>query len=75
MTLKQLADILPGYVLLHIHTKQEGWTMSAGMVAAGEMPAEAYIISANPIAPYTMEVSIKFEEETNEDQPRSNSQA
>lgn len=66
MTLKQLANVLPGYVTLLFHTKDEGWSMSAGMVAADEDLPEAYVISAVPIAPYTMEVSIKFEEVTDE---------
>lgn len=64
MTLMQWASVLPGYVELCIHTRTEAWTMSAGMVAAGELPENAYVIEATPIAPYRMEVSIKFEEET-----------
>lgn len=66
MTLKQLAGILPGYVTLNFHTTAECWSMSAGMVAADRDLPEAYVISATPIAPYTMEVSIKFKEVTDE---------
>lgn len=64
MTLKQLAEILPGYVTLLFHTETEGWNMSAGMVAADKDLPEAYVISAVPIAPYKMEVSIRFKEVT-----------
>lgn len=57
MTLKQLADILPGYVTLHVHTKDEAWPgISAGMVSSGEFPGDWYIINATPIGPYSMEV-------------------
>lgn len=66
MTLRQLANILPGYVTLMFHTDKEGWNMTAGMVAADEDLPEAYVISAVPLAPYTMEVSIRFEEVTDE---------
>lgn len=69
MTLVELAQVTPGYVTMHIHTDTESWNMNAGMVAAGEMPAEAYVLSQTPISPYTMEVSIKFKEEHNEDCP------
>lgn len=64
MTLRELANVLPGYVTLMFHTKTESWIMSAGMVAADKDMPEAYVISAIPIAPYKMEVSIKFEEVT-----------
>lgn len=64
MTLKQWASVLPGYVELCIHTADEAWTMSAGMVTAGGLPDNAYVITATPIAPYRVEVSIKFEEES-----------
>lgn len=64
MTLRELANVLPGYVTLLFHTKTESWNMSAGMVAADKDMPEAYVISAVPIAPYKMEVSIKFEEVT-----------
>ena len=62
MTLKDLANVLPGYVTLMFHTDEEVWNMSAGMVANDENLPEAYVIQANPIAPYKMEVSIKFKE-------------
>lgn len=64
MTLRELANVLPGYVTLLFHTKTECWNMSAGMVAADKDMPEAHVISATPIAPYKMEVSIKFEEVT-----------
>lgn len=66
MSLLELAKILPGYVTLHIHTDSERWVgMPAGLVAAGEeIPAGAVVVKATPFAPYTMEVSIKFEEES-----------
>ena len=64
MSLLELAKILPGYVTLHIHTDSERWVgIPAGLVAAGEFPAGAIVVKATPFAPYTMEVSIKFEEE------------
>lgn len=57
MTLKQLADILPGYVTLHVHTKDEAWPgISAGMVSSGEFPGDWYIINATPIGTYSMVV-------------------
>lgn len=64
MTLRELANVLPGYVTLLFHTKTESWNMSAGMVAADKDMPKAHVISATPIAPYKMEVSIKFEEVT-----------
>lgn len=64
MTLRDLANVLPGYVTLAFHTQTEGWNMTAGMVAADEDLPEAYVISAVPLAPYMMEVSIKFKEVT-----------
>lgn len=63
MSLKQLADILPGYVTLHIHTNSEAWPgISAAMVSAGDFPGDWQIINASPISPYTMEVSVKYGE-------------
>lgn len=64
MTLKELASIIPGYVTLQVHTEGEWWVgLPAASYASGKYPAEATVVNANPFAPYTMEVSIKFEEE------------
>ena len=64
MTLKQLAGILPGYVTLNIHTKEECWPgMPAGMAILGDTFENAIVINANPYGAYIMEVFIKFEEE------------
>lgn len=68
MTLKDLANVLPGYVTLLFHTETESWNLPVGIVAADKDLPEAYVISAVPLAPYTMEVFIKFEEVTNENE-------
>lgn len=65
MKLKELARILPGYVTLNIHTKEECWPgMPAGMAFLEEDFENALVINANPYGPYIMEVYIKFEEES-----------
>lgn len=65
MKFTELASILPGYVTLNIHTKEEGWPgMSAGRALLEEDFENAIIINANPYGAYTMEVFIKFEEES-----------
>jgi hypothetical protein len=61
----ELASILPGYVTLNIHTKEEAWPgMPAGMALADETFENALVINANPYGVYTLEVFIKFEEES-----------
>lgn len=65
MKLTELASILPGYVTLNIHTKEECWpSMPAGMALLDETFENALVINANPYGAYTMEVFIKFEEES-----------
>ena len=65
MRLVELASILPGYVTLNIHTKEEAWpSMPAGMVFSEEAFENALVITANPYGAYAMEVFIKFEEES-----------
>lgn len=65
MKLSELANILPGYVTLNIHTKEDCWpSMPAGMVLLDEILENALVINANPYGAYTMEVFIKFEEES-----------
>ena len=64
MKLTELASILPGYVTLNIHTKEECWpSMPAGMALLDETFENAIVINANPYGAYNMEVFIKFEEE------------
>ena len=61
----ELASILPGYVTLNIHTQEECWPgISAGMALLDETFENAIVINANPYGAYTMEVFIKFEEES-----------
>lgn len=65
MKLRELAEILPGYVTLNIHTEKECWpSMPAGLALMEEAFEQAFVVKANPYGPYTMEVSIKFEEES-----------
>ena len=65
MRLVELAGILPGYVTMNVHTKEEAWpSMPAGMVLSEECFENAVVINANPYGAYTMEVLIKFEEES-----------
>lgn len=65
MRFVDLASILPGYVTLNIHTKEEAWPgMSVGMALLDETFESALVINANPYGPYTMELFIKFEEES-----------
>ena len=64
MKFTELASILPGYVTLNIHTKEECWPgMPAGMALLDKTFESALVINVNPYGPYTMEVFIKFEEE------------
>lgn len=64
MTLKQLAAILPGYVVLKVHSDTAAWSVVAGAVGNKGDWAESEVISATPFAPYTLEVSIKTKEAT-----------
>ena len=65
MKFTELASILPGYVTLNIHAKEECWPgMPVGMALLDETFESALVINANPYGPYTMEVFIKFEEES-----------
>lgn len=65
MTLMELASILPGYVTLNIHTNTKAWTgIPAGMALREEVFENSLVINANPYGAYTMEVFIKFEEES-----------
>ena len=65
MKFTELASILPGYVTLNIHTKEECWpSMPAGRALLEEDLENAIVINANPYGVYTMEVLIKFEEES-----------
>lgn len=64
MTLKDLASVLPGYVVMCFHTEDKAWNMTAGTVAAHEELSTAEVITAVPIQPYVVEVSIKLEEES-----------
>lgn len=65
MTLKELANIFPGYTKFLVHTKEEAWNLSAGVLAAGDDFPEALVISATAINAYALEISIKFMEVTN----------
>lgn len=65
MKFAELASILPGYVTLNIHTKEEAWPgMPAGMALSDKTFENAFVVNANPYGAYTMEVFIKFEEES-----------
>lgn len=59
MTLKELADVLPGYVVLHIHADSKGVRASAGEIKNHKDLCEAIVTKAIPLEAYTMEVVIE----------------
>lgn len=64
MTLVELAKVLPGYVIMQVHTETDRWHgMPAGSVAAGRFPHQAEVVNMNPFAPYIVEVLVKIKEE------------
>lgn len=62
MSLRQLAAVIPGYVTMCVHTKDEGWELSAALLSSDKDFPEADVITATPIGAYRMEISIKFRE-------------
>lgn len=63
MTLRELANVFPGYVRLCIHTPDMARNVSAGEVLLNEDLSAAEVICAVPIQSYAVEVSIKLKEE------------
>ena len=63
MTLKELASVLPGFVTLLIHTSDKSWNIPAGWVTTLPDLQGAVVVQAQPLAAYTMEVSINIKEE------------
>lgn len=64
MTLKELSSVLPGYTTLLVHTEDKCWTgQPAAAYVEAELLSVATVITATPIASYTMEVSIELKEE------------
>ena len=61
MSLKQLAGVIPGYVTLHIHSDTSGWSTNAGLACHIDEYDKLTVVSAIPLAPYVMEITIKEE--------------
>lgn len=59
MSLKQLAGVIPGYVTLHVHTDNSGWSTNAGLASHKDEYDNLTVVSAVPLAPYVMEVTVK----------------
>lgn len=62
MTLKELAEVIPGYCNLLVHTETDEF---AGKVSQGDFKnnpnlAEAFVVKALPISSYVMEITIEF---------------
>ena len=58
MTLKDLASILPGYAILHVHADNNGLRVSAGEVVNSKDLLEATVIKAIPLESCSLEVII-----------------
>lgn len=61
MSLNDLLKVIPGYVSVCIHTETKGWpSMSVGTALGESDFRDAKVVKVTPIAPYMMEIGIKF---------------